>query len=55
MLFFLFINEVESNLLEEIKLKEPGSESPVSFMDSNHKDRIYILEAMGGEEPKNLM
>ena len=44
MLFFLFINEVESNQLEEIKLKESGSESPVSFMDSNHKDRIYILE-----------
>lgn len=51
---FLQFYDLNGNLLEEgVKLKEVGTSSDAGFfMDSNHKDTIYILEIIEEEEPQ---
>lgn len=51
---FLQFYDLNGNLLEEgLKLKEVGTSSDTGFfMDSNHKDRIYILETTEDEVPQ---
>jgi len=50
--YWLQFYDLDGNILEQTKLKEPGSESTDFFMDSNNKDRIYILETTDEMEPK---
>jgi hypothetical protein len=51
--FFQFY-DFEGNLFnQDIELKEPGTPSDNGFfIDSNHKDRIYILEVFEEHEPQ---
>lgn len=51
---FIQFYDLEGNPLgQDIMLKEPGTSSEEGFfLDSNHKDRIYILEAYEEEEPQ---
>jgi len=51
---FIQFYDFEGNLFDQdIKLKELGTPSDTGFfIDSNHKDRIYILEAFDEQEPQ---
>ena len=51
---FIQFYDFEGNLFnQDIKLKEPGTPSDNGFfIDSNHKDRIYILEVFEEQEPQ---